>query len=67
MTTTQPDSPTAAQPRASSQGLWLISPFYDLTFIIFSSVLLIVPHLAAGVARCGTISSTLEKMMKVKS
>ena len=50
MTTTQPDSPTAATPRASSQGLWLISPFYDLTFIIFSSVLLIVPHLAAGVA-----------------
>ena len=50
MTTLQQDSPTAASPRASSQGLWLISPFYDLTFIIFSSVLLVVPHLAAGLA-----------------
>ena len=50
MTTIKQDSLTAAPPRASSQGLWLISPFYDLTFIIFSSVLLIVPHLAAGIA-----------------
>jgi hypothetical protein len=25
--------------------MWLVSPFYDLVFIIFSSVLLIVPHL----------------------
>jgi hypothetical protein len=25
--------------------MWLVSPFYDLTFIIFSSSLLIVPHL----------------------
>jgi hypothetical protein len=25
--------------------MWLVSPFYDLAFIIFSSVLLIVPHL----------------------
>ena len=49
MTTIKQDSLTAAPPRASSQGLWLISPFYDLTFIIFSSVLLIVPHLAATV------------------
>ena len=29
----------------SSKGLWLISPGYDLVFIIFSSVLLVVPHL----------------------
>jgi hypothetical protein len=36
--------------RASSRGLWLISPFYDLTFIIFSSVLLVVPHFAAMLA-----------------
>jgi len=51
MTTTPTGSPTTAQPPlASSQGLWLISPFYDLTFIIFSSILLVVPHLAAGLA-----------------
>lgn len=25
--------------------MWLVSPFYDLAFIIFSSVLLVVPHL----------------------
>jgi hypothetical protein len=41
---------TASQPRAAERGLWLISPFYDLTFIIFSSVLLVLPHLAAEYA-----------------
>jgi len=25
--------------------MWLVSPFYDLVFIIFSSVLLVFPHL----------------------
>ncbi|NJK45699.1 MAG: hypothetical protein HC933_16825 [Pleurocapsa sp. SU_196_0] len=48
--TTLPANTTPAPPRAVSRGLWLISPFYDLTFIIFSSVLLIVPHLAAQFA-----------------
>jgi hypothetical protein len=43
-------SPTAAIPRESTkrdstQNLWLVSPGYDLAFIIFSSVLLILPHL----------------------
>jgi hypothetical protein len=37
--------------RVSTRGLWLISPFYDLTFIIFSSVLLVLPHFAAMVAQ----------------
>lgn len=36
-----------ATSRISSKGLWLISPGYDLAFIIFSSGLLIVPHLFA--------------------
>jgi len=27
------------------QGQWLISPFYDLTFIIFSAVVILFPHL----------------------
>ena len=40
-------APTA--PRISSKGLWLISPRYDLTFIIFSSALLLVPHLFAQI------------------
>src|SRR3712207_5242332 len=35
----------AAAPRISSKDMWLVSPFYDLTFIIFSSSLLVVPHL----------------------
>ncbi len=48
--TTLPASTPAPQPRASTRGLWLISPFYDLTFIIFSSVLLILPHLASQFA-----------------
>lgn len=38
-----------AVPRASARGLWLISPGYDLSFIIFSSVLLVVPHAFASV------------------
>ncbi len=38
-------APTAM--KASSKDLWLVSPGYDLVFIIFSSVLLVVPHLFA--------------------
>src|SRR3990170_5497681 len=34
----------AAASRISSRDMWLVSPFYDLTFIIFSSGLLVVPH-----------------------
>ena len=41
--------PTAAAPRVSSKDLWLVSPGYDLAFIIFSSALLVVPHLFAQV------------------
>src|SRR5919199_6170471 len=38
-----------ASPRIFSRGLWLISPGYDLAFIIFSSALLVVPHLFAQI------------------
>ncbi len=48
-----PDNKT----RASSRGLWLISPFYDLTFIIFSSVLLLLPHFASMLATQATITN----------
>jgi hypothetical protein len=48
--TTLPANTTPPQPRTAQRGLWLISPFYDLTFIIFSSVLLVLPHLAAEYA-----------------
>ena len=37
----------SAEPSVSSKDLWLVSPGYDLVFIIFSSVLLVVPHLFA--------------------
>jgi hypothetical protein len=33
--------------KTSRKDLWLVSPGYDLVFIIFSSALLIVPHLFA--------------------
>ncbi len=36
--------PTTAA-KESSKDLWLVSPVYDLVFIIFSSALLILPHL----------------------
>ena len=36
---------SAAAPKISSKDVWLVSPFYDLVFIIFSSVLLVFPHL----------------------
>ena len=36
---------TAATPRISSKDMWLVSPFYDLVFYIFSYVLLEFPHL----------------------
>ena len=41
--------PGSAAPRVSSKDLWLVSPGYDLVFIIFSSALLVVPHLFAQV------------------
>ena len=51
--TTVTAPPPGAQ--ASARSLWLISPFYDLTFIVFSSALLFVPHLASHLAeRFGT-------------
>ena len=46
---THPEAPQESS-RASARGLWLISPFYDLSFIIFSSALLFVPHLGAYLA-----------------
>ena len=36
---------TEAATRPSSKDLWLVSPGYDLAFIIFSSALLVFPHL----------------------
>jgi hypothetical protein len=39
--------PANAAPKASTRGLWLVSPTYDLVLIIFSSVLLVLPHLSA--------------------
>jgi len=35
-----------ATPRLGKRDIWLVSPFYDLTFIIFSSVLLVFPHIS---------------------
>lgn len=40
----------AVPPKASTRGLWLVSPAYDLTLIIFSSVLLVLPHLGSLLA-----------------
>lgn len=40
---------TEAPTRVSAKGLWLVSRNYDLIFITFSSVLLVVPHLFANV------------------
>ncbi|HTR19882.1 MAG TPA: hypothetical protein VMH88_03435 [Gemmatimonadales bacterium] len=32
--------------RTTTTGLWLVSPFYDLTFIILSAALAVTPHVA---------------------
>lgn len=50
----------ANPPRSASKNLWLISPFYDLTFIIFSSALLIVPH---AFAQIGGFSNVLVDLL----
>ncbi len=42
--------PANTAPKASSRGLWLVSPAYDLTLIIFSSVLLVLPHIGSMLA-----------------
>jgi hypothetical protein len=59
MTTMPIKSSTTEKPQISSRGLWLISPFYDLTFIIFSSVLLVVPHFAGLLANQISSFSTI--------
>lgn len=41
--------------RPTSRELWLVSPRYDLLFIIFSSALLIVPHLFAQIGGLSNI------------
>jgi hypothetical protein len=43
--TTLPTAAPRVSSKASSNDLWLVSPDYDLAFIIFSSALLILPHL----------------------
>src|ERR1700741_3580887 len=37
-------SPPTPTPSLTRQGQWLVSPRYDLAFIIFSSVLIVFPH-----------------------
>lgn len=55
---TQTRSTLSTTNRAKSD-LWLISPGYDLLFIIFSSVLLIVPHLFAYIGGFSNIAVDL--------
>jgi hypothetical protein len=43
--TTLPTAAPRVSSKASTNDLWLVSPGYDLVFIIFSSALLILPHL----------------------
>lgn len=47
---------TPAAANLEKHNLWLISPSYDLLFIIFSSVLLVVPHLFAQVGGFSNIA-----------
>ena len=51
MTTATLDMAVPATPARSLQrpGHWLISPFYDLTFITFSAVVILFPHLTYAV------------------
>ncbi|HEX2864635.1 MAG TPA: hypothetical protein VHN99_08695 [Deinococcales bacterium] len=59
MTTIAVPATTTAQGKGRS-NLWLISPFYDLTFIIFSAALLIVPH---AFARIGGASNVVVDLL----
>jgi hypothetical protein len=49
-----------ASPRTASKGdLWLVSPGYDLAFIIFSSVLLVFPHLFSQFGKLSNVAVDL--------
>jgi hypothetical protein len=47
----------------SKQDKWLVSPFYDLAFIIFSSVLLFLPHLSHALVQSNIFVDLLVTMM----
>lgn len=47
---------TPVAPEVSSRDRWLVSPGYDLSLIIFSSVLLVIPHI---VSQFGGLSNIL--------
>jgi hypothetical protein len=48
-TASLPVSAAPAAPRLAKRDKWLVSPFYDLTFIIFSSVLILFPHVTHSI------------------
>jgi hypothetical protein len=52
-------SATAVSRSASKRDLWLVSPGYDLVFIIFSSVLLIFPHLFSQFGKLSNVAVDL--------
>jgi hypothetical protein len=52
-------SATAVSRTASKRDLWLVSPGYDLAFIIFSSVLLIFPHLFSQFGKLSNVAVDL--------
>jgi hypothetical protein len=55
--TTIPAPATAS--RISSKDMWLVSPGYDLALIIFSSVLLIVPHIFSQFGQLSNVAVDL--------
>ena len=52
-------SAAAVSRTASKRDLWLVSPGYDLTFIIFSSVLLVFPHLFSQFGKLSNVAVDL--------
>jgi len=59
----QPIALAPAMPRTGKRDLWLVSPFYDLTFIIFSAVLLVFPHISHAMVQSNIFVDLIVTML----
>ncbi len=58
-----PLSLAPSRPRLSRRDIWLVSPFYDLTFIIFSAVLLVFPHVSHALVQSNIFVDLIVTML----
>ena len=56
-------APATPAPRLKRDDAWLVSPFYDLTFIIFSAALILFPHISHMLVRSNIVVDLIVTML----